>query len=100
LQALNEFYSSILELPALIVKERKLIVKVGSSDLVFVETKGSEPFYHFAINIPSNKIEDAKTWLIGKVKLLWMEDYKNDIAEFVNRARSIYFLILLEIFLS
>jgi hypothetical protein len=52
----------------------------------------AEPFYHFAINIPANKIEEAKDWLSNKVKLLWMEDYKDDIADFVNwHAKSVYF---------
>ena len=51
-----------------------------------------KPFYHYAINIPANKIEEAKDWLSNRVRLLWMEDYKDDIADFVNwHAKSIYF---------
>src|SRR5438874_12694704 len=51
-----------------------------------------ERFYHFAINIPANKIREAKAWLSNKVQLLWMEDYKSDIADFVNwHAKSVYF---------
>ena len=68
---------------------------MGSSELIFAETTANQPFYHYAINIPANKIEEAKAWLSNKVKLLWMEDYKNDIADFVNwRAKSVYFLLL------
>ena len=60
--------------------------------MIFTETNETEPFYHFAINIPSNKIEEAKNWLSNRVKLLWMEDYENDIADFVNwHAKSVYF---------
>src|SRR5947207_4232176 len=92
LKTLEEFYSSILELPSETIDKKEIVVKIGISDLIFTETKEAEPFYHFAINIPSNKIEEAKTWLGNKVKLLWMEDYENDIADFVNwHAKSVYF---------
>jgi len=92
LKTLQEFYSSILELPVQSPGEEKINIKIGDSDLVFTETTTAEPFYHFAINIPSNKIEEARDWLNNKVKLLWMEDYKNEIADFVNwHAKSVYF---------
>jgi hypothetical protein len=92
LQKLREFYSSILELQVEAANERELVIKIGATELIFIETKGSEPFYHFAINIPSNKIEEARAWLSRKLKLIWIEEYKNDIAEFVTwRARSVYF---------
>jgi hypothetical protein len=92
LKTLQEFYSSVLQLQVDQPDERKIKIKIGDSDLIFTETATGEPFYHYAINIPSNKIEEAKGWLSTKVKLLWMDDYKNDIADFVNwRARSVYF---------
>ena len=92
LETLKEFYSSILELPVQVLTKKEILIKIGSSDLIFTETTEVEPFYHFAINIPSNKIEEAKDWLGNKVKLLWMEDYKSDIADFVNwHAKSVYF---------
>lgn len=92
LQTLKEFYSSVLELQVEIISEKEIAVKIGSSTLIFVGTIKSEPFYHFAINIPSNKIEEAKAWLSNKVKLLWIEDYKSDVADFVNwHAKSVYF---------
>ena len=91
LETLKEFYSSILELPAAIDNE-ELHISIGETELIFRSAKQDEPFYHFAINIPANKIEQAKAWLQTKVQLLWMQDYKNDIANFVNwHARSVYF---------
>jgi hypothetical protein len=91
LETLKEFYSSILELPVQ-MNEGEILIKIGYSDLIFIETKEAEPFYHFALNIPSNKIGEAKDWLNNKVKLLWMKDYKSDIADFVNwHAKSVYF---------
>ena len=92
LKTLQEFYSSVLELPVQQTDEKKITIKTGASDLIFAETRTGEPFYHYAINIPANKIAEAKDWLSNKVKLLWMEDYKNDIADFVNwHAKSVYF---------
>jgi len=92
LKTLQEFYSSVLELPVEQRDEEKIKIKIGDSELIFTEAKTGEPFYHYAINIPANKIEEAKKWLSNKVKLLWMDDYKNDIADFVNwHARSVYF---------
>ena len=74
------------------MNEEKILIKVGATDLIVSETKTGEPFYHFAINIPSNKIEEAKAWLNNKVKLLWIGDYNSDIADFVNwHAKSVYF---------
>jgi hypothetical protein len=92
LETLKEFYSSILELRVQVNNEEEILIKIGDSHLIFTERKEAGPFYHFAINIPSNKIEEAKDWLKNKVKLLWMEDYKSDIADFVNwHAKSVYF---------
>jgi len=92
IKALVEFYSFILEMPVRAINEKEIVINIGSSDLTFMETSKGQPFYHFAFNIPSNKIGEAKDWLTNKVKLLWMEDYKSDIADFVNwHAKSVYF---------
>jgi len=92
LKTLQEFYASVLELPVEQPGDNKIKIKIGDSDLIFAEEAAGEPSYHYAINIPSNKIEEAKYWLSNKVRLLWMEDYKNDIADFVNwHAKSVYF---------
>lgn len=92
LKTLQEFYSSILELPVQSIDESEIKIQISASELIFTEATTGEPFYHYAINIPANKIEEAKDWLGTKVRLLWMEDYKNDIADFVNwHAKSLYF---------
>jgi hypothetical protein len=92
LETLKEFYSSVLELRVDVINGDEILIPIGSSDLIFTETKMGEPYYHFAINIPSNKIEEAKAWLRDRVTLLWMEDYRSDVADFVNwHAKSVYF---------
>lgn len=92
LDRLASFYGGLLEME--VIKSSKgICIKAGTSTLEIVAAnKVTDPFYHFAFNIPSNKIEEAKLWLQSRVDLLWIDDYKSDIAEFVNwHARSVYF---------
>ena len=92
LKKLVHFYSDVLELPIQIVGQSKITIGIGGTALVFEQVKGADPFYHFAINVPSNKIEEAKTWLNSRVDLIWMDDYKSDVADFRNwNAKSVYF---------
>ena len=87
-----DFYDNVLELSNGIKSENKIIIGIGSTELVFEQVSGADPFYHFAINIPSNKIEEAKNWTATRTKLIWMEDYKSEIADFINwHAKSVYF---------
>jgi hypothetical protein len=92
-EAIATYYSNILELPVQKVNNI-CTIGIGTSHLKFIKSHGlTDPFYHFAITIPSNKIVEAKEWLERKhIELLWMEDYQNVIANFVNwNAHSIYF---------
>ena len=92
LKELTTFYSKLMELPTDINTENEITIKIGSTELVFKQAGTADPFYHLAINIPANKIEEAKSWLIDRVELIWMNDYKSDIADFINwHAKSIYF---------
>src|SRR5215469_5972082 len=92
IKTIGEFYSSILGLQVQSINDNEIRVRIGSSELVFTEAKGTEPFYHVAINIPSDKIDEAKEWLDKRATLLWIEDYKSEIADFVNwHAKSVYF---------
>ncbi|HET9825317.1 MAG TPA: hypothetical protein VFP87_08285, partial [Chitinophagaceae bacterium] len=70
LKTLEEFYSSILELNAREIHGKEVLIKIGDTDLHFVEGAQKEPFYHFAVNIPANKIEEARAWLSKKTNLL------------------------------
>ena len=92
IKKLTEFYSIVMELPVALQSDTGIMVRIGSTELVFQQAGTADPFYHFAINIPANKIEEAKAWLSGRVDLTWIEDYKSDIADFVNwHAKSVYF---------
>jgi len=92
LEILEQFYASVLELPAQRIAGNEILIKIGSSDLVFTQSIKTGAFYHFAINIPANRIEEAREWLTSRLKLLWMKDYQSEIADFVNwHAKSVYF---------
>ena len=90
---LYAFYKNTLQLEVIKPDAKTISIHAGKTTLIFSETNDSEkPFYHFAFNIPSNKIEEALQWLKDKVDLLWIEEYENYIAEFSNwNARSVYF---------
>ena len=92
IEALASFYSTVLELPV-IKKEGDFTVVVGNSTIQFQQARETqEPIYHFALTIPSNKIEDAREWLQQRVELIWIEDYKSVVADFVHwNAKSVYF---------
>ena len=85
------FYRDILEL-SVRSSAAGFTATMGSTAVRFEPSADQEPFYHFAINIPCNKMEEAREWLSRKVELLWIADYKNVVADFVNwNARSVYF---------
>jgi hypothetical protein len=93
LKELTAFYSDLMELPVRSVGKNEIRIKTCNTELIFKETVRSDPFYHFAINIPANKIEEAKAWLNDRrTDLLWIEQYKSDIADFTGwHAKSVYF---------
>ncbi len=94
LRALYLFYKEVLDLPVAFFPGKSISVAAGKSQLIFEETNDIEnPFYHFAFNIPFNKFEEAFEEMRKKVKLLWLDDYKSYIADFINwNAKSFYFL--------
>lgn len=91
--SLRNFYEYVLEMQTLSGK-RSFKLSFGKTDLIFRENDRLENLvYHYAITIPSNKINEAKEWLSLRVKLLWLEDYQSVIADFIGwNAKSVYFL--------
>ena len=83
------FYSEVLGLPIIDESVRGVSFKIGNSELRFEERSNTRP-YHFAINIPSNKIDQALEWLKAKVEILKFG--KNEIHNFDSwNARAVYF---------
>ena len=87
------FYGEILGLNVAAVNET-IEISTQFSKLIFEKAgPDSEPFYHFAFNIPSDKITEAFEWVNKKVTVLWINEYNDYIADFSNwNAKSIYFL--------
>ena len=91
---LYHFYKNVLELPVTDDSDTHFTIHTGLSKLIFEKTEDllSYPAYHFAFNIPSNRILQAHDWLKERTELLWIEDYQNYIADFSNwNAQSVYF---------
>ncbi|WP_017727849.1 VOC family protein [Halalkalibacterium ligniniphilum] len=91
LERLKAFYTKTLELPLTHETAEDFSVLVGHTLLTFEAYEGEgDPFYHFAMNIPSNKVNEAKTWLEQRVTL---KEYKNNpIVSFKSwNAHALYF---------
>ncbi|AOW21895.1 VOC family protein [Urechidicola croceus] len=83
------FYTKTIGLKSSHKNDTSFAVHVGSSILEFRKSNESKP-YHFAFNIPSNKVEEAYQWLNSKVTILPFEE--KDIIDFPNwNAKAFYF---------
>ena len=89
LEALSRFYSETLELPLIQSSRDHFAVQLGKS-ILHVKFRHDATPYHFAVNIPSNKIEEARDWLQDRVTIL--KDMGDEIVDFQDwNAKSIYF---------
>lgn len=89
LEAQKQFYRDVLKLPLLNESETSVHFQVGDSILVFEQSE-DQPYYHFAINIPSNQFVEAMNWLRSKVPLLRWEG--KEAVDFHDwNAQAIYF---------
>lgn len=92
LQQLKSFYAQSLQLPLLEDTNHAFTVAAGNTELCFIAVQDeSKPIYHFAFNIPENKIMEARDWLSARVQILTYED--EEIIHFAGwNAHSLYFL--------
>jgi catechol 2,3-dioxygenase-like lactoylglutathione lyase family enzyme len=72
LTAMRDFYRDTLGLPILAEDAASVTVAGGSSRITFVaaEPADGEPFYHFAFNIPENKILLARGWQLRRTRII------------------------------
>ena len=85
------FYKDILELPIIEKTKNSISIQAGDSVLEFVENPAFNSIYHFAFNIPENKLDEAIDWCKSKVDLIFIEDQKV-ITNFENwNANAVYF---------
>ncbi|MFN7239201.1 MAG: VOC family protein [Chitinophagales bacterium] len=91
LKETERFYSEKLGLKVKFSAKNEVTFKAGQTDLKFIENKEVDSIYHFAFNIPNNKIEESKELLSKKVELLVNEENEK-ICYFKDwDAKAIYF---------
>ena len=95
IRAMVEFYSSGLGFPLLTVRQDCALFRVGSTVLMFEQVEdpdpdGPPPYYHFAFDIPRNRLDQAEAWLSERVDLLKRDGERQIPFEDWN-ARAVYF---------
>lgn len=91
LGATEKFYRQELHLVTLKKSDTELEIRAGETTLTFKYTPDLNPVYHFAFNIPNNKLDEAFEWLNKRVEIMDVTP-GNKIADFVNwNAKSFYF---------
>ncbi|MFF2890256.1 ring-cleaving dioxygenase [Paenibacillus sp. NPDC057967] len=93
-EELLPFYRDVLELPVIDSAENRFTVQTGYSSLTFLhqpEDAAQAPYYHFAINIPENKLDEAKQWLESRIELGTEDGSDISHSELWN-SHSVYFL--------
>lgn len=100
LAEMGAFYGRTLGLPVGEESAGRLTVTAGGTRITFEESgdEGGEPFYHFAFNIPENKILAARDWQLRRTSLipgterLRHPDYPDDVIDYSHwNAHSIFF---------
>lgn len=88
----RSFYTDVLGLPLIAESTNRFTVQAGNTALTFeAAAPGTRPHYHFAFNIPENKLEEAKAWLASRHPVL-TDAEGNDVAHFVSwNAHAFYF---------
>ncbi|MFD1954554.1 VOC family protein [Paenibacillus thailandensis] len=67
LEEMKQFYGGTLGFPLEARSSNAFTAVAGATRLTFIREEGdAAPNYHFAMNIPENKIEEAKAWLLDR----------------------------------
>ena len=75
LKATKDFYKNVLQLPVTECDHKSISIKIGLSTLKFVESlEKDKPIYHFAFNIPENKLSEAIEWCANRIELIKKEE--------------------------
>lgn len=101
LAAMKAFYHGQLGLEVLHETNSELTIAGGATPITFVSAPAEvgAPFYHFAFNIPENKVRGAHVWQKQRSELLPIfpeqrdPDYPDEVIHFRNwEAHSVFFL--------
>lgn len=87
----EKFYRKVLDIRGDLHAKDEIFFHIGSTKLIFTEEKETNPVYHFAIDVPNNRFDEAYRTIKSKVEILSIER-GSDIADFKNwDAKSFYF---------
>ncbi len=103
MSAMKTFYGKTLDLRIMNEKGDRFTVEAGETQVTFVSAAHAEgqkpPFYHFAFNIPENKILAALEWQKARTPLLAIPErnraagYPPEVVDYSHwNAHSIFFL--------
>lgn len=85
------FYNRVLGLDTLFKDRTSVSFQVGSTKLTFHSTQSVKPVYHFAFDVPNNKLLEAFSWIERETEIMYVIP-PNKIADFYNwNAKSFYF---------
>jgi catechol 2,3-dioxygenase-like lactoylglutathione lyase family enzyme len=85
------FYNEILGLDTLYKDNSSVSFHAGATKLTFHSSKNIYPVYHFAFDIPKNKLLEAFAWIESKTEIMDVIP-PDKIADFYNwNAKSFYF---------
>ena len=91
LKGTENFYANVLGFELIKKEQNTIAFLAGNSILSFIKSTNLNPNYHFAFNIPKNKLNEATIWLNSKVNLL-LNDENEIITDFGDwNAKAIYF---------
>lgn len=100
LERMKNFYHDSLGLRVLEERRDRLTIAAGQTRLTFVRAarESDRPFYHFAFNIPENKIRSARDWQRERSPLLPIParfrdgGYPDDVIDYRHwNAHSVFF---------
>jgi catechol 2,3-dioxygenase-like lactoylglutathione lyase family enzyme len=85
------FYNQVLGLETIYKDSSSISFNAGSTKLTFRSSINVKPVYHFAFDVPNNKLLEAFAWVEKKTEIMYVIP-PDKIADFYNwNAKSFYF---------
>ena len=92
LDGMRRFYADVLGLSAEADDDDRICVRAGGTTIVFdAAPDDDKPYYHFAFNIPENKLASAKKWLAPRCPLIKRPDGSDEYHFATWNAHAFYF---------
>jgi len=93
LPEMREFYEGSLGLPRTSLRKDAVTYRAGKTEIEFVQIpEGPDPVYHFAFNIPENKLDAGQQWLAPRCPIVTRPD-GSTVYNFTSwNAHAFYFL--------